>query len=657
MSRRARKKKTYRLKPSKTYHFWAFRLKLWMPSILWALLIPTVALLSYILLKALGVFSVYYKELHWAAWALFALWVVQAIRGAVGYWAHRAHLRFCIPMALLVLAGSCWASFQEAPIKVWVTPPAYAQLPSEALNGHFWKAQDPVLEGSQIHVSWEDESSPVDVAFNGKSAKLDFFGISEPVATFHVPVKTETSSYELFAHSGWLRYGSWRFETIADQEPQISLTEKPEITVRKTIRFAYEASDDFGVKTVVARLTPTASSLQERVRSVDVPLRAPLMKDIKTTSYVDLTSLPWAGIPVMVQLMVEDGAGQKGWSAPKVLTLPSRRFHNPFARALIEERERLLRQPDGAMRDEAANVMAGIARQQSLFNGDPVVMMSLRAGAVRLVVNNAPETVQAVGSVLWQAAIRLEEGPVGLARHEFAQAERNLSLALMHKEKESALHDYLGRIDVAMKTYFDALEKERAKQPVSLREVDWPLTHEEVSLSPEDVKEHVEIVRLHLKEGDHEKAKEKLALLQDVIENLRTTPPELTPAQALIARQVAALRALVRGQTDLIAVLDPLTKLNRKTRQGQKKFKNGLAHQVGQQKLLLSSLHEVITQSGLRSLEAKAGEVAMNSVIKALKTKELQHAREKQAEALALLENSLLTLTEQMRRSMAAKAN
>lgn len=656
MSRKPRKK-TYRLKPSKTYHFWALRLKLWMPSILWALLIPIVALSGYLFLKAVGLFSIYHPEMHWAAWGVFALWFIQAIRGAVGYWSHRAHLRFFIPAALLILVGSCWATFTDAPIKVWVTPPAYAQLPSEALQEHFWKQQPPVLEGSQIHVSWEDETASIDVAFNGKSTKLDFFGISEPVATFQVPVKTETSSYELFAHSGWLRFGSWRFKTIADQEPKVSLTEKPEITVRKTIRFAYSASDDFGVKTIVARLTPTASSLQERVRSVEVPLRAPLKKDIKTTSYVDLTSLPWAGIPVMIQLMVEDGAGQKGWSAPKILTLPSRRFHNPFARALIEERERLLRQPDAAMRDEAANVMAGIARQQSLFDGDPVVMMSLRAGAVRLVVNNDPETVHSVGSVLWQAAVRLEEGPVGLARHAFAQAERDLSLALLYNKNDQPLAAFVDRIDVAMKSYFDALAKERSKQPISLREVDWPLTHEDISLSPEDVKEHVEAVRLHIREGETEKAQGKLVLLNDVIENLRTTPPELTPTQAFIARQVVALRALVRGQTNLIASMDVLTKTNRKTRAGRKKFKNGMAHQVGQQKLLLSALHDVITQSGLRSMEAKAGELAMARVIKALKVKELGTAEQEQAEALALLENSLLSLTEQMRRSMAAKAN
>lgn len=656
MSRRNRKK-TYRLKPSRAYRHWLLKLKLWSPSLLRAMMVPALTLAVYLLLRSVGIFSVYYPELHWIAWAVFALWVMQAVRGAVGYWAHRAHLRFFVPAILLVAVGSCWAGFYDAPIKVWITPPPYAQLPSEALQVGFWKKQPVVLEGSQIHVSWEDESSSVDVSFNGVHTTLDFFGISEPVATFNVPVKESSSSYEVVAQSGWMRLGSWRFDTLADEAPHVGLIDKPQITVRKTIRFAYEASDDFGVKTVVARLTPTASSLQDVVQSIEVPLRSPHKKKIETTSYVDLTFLPWAGIPVTVQLMVEDGAGQKGWSAPKVITLPSRTFHNPFARALIEERQKLLRQPDAAMRDEAANVMAGIARQQSLFNGDPVVMMSLRAGAVRLVVNNDPETVDAVGSILWKSAVRLEEGPVGLARNDLAQAERELSLALLHDVNDQALLPHTKYMTLALSQYFTALEEARAKQPLSLREVDWPLANTRQMLSPEDLTGRLEDIGAFIKGGNRRRAQVQLTQLKEIIENLRTTPPELSPAQALIARQVTALRALVRGQKELVSSLAPLAKVNRRTRKGRKSFKNGLAHQVAQQKLIMSALHEVITRSSLKSMEAKAGELAMNVAIKALKKKELTKAQQKQAEALALLQNSLLSLTEQMRRSLAAKAD
>ena len=656
MSRKYKKKRTYCLKPTQAYRHWWFRFNLLRPSLLRALIIPALTLFIYLLMREAGVFSVYYPSRHWAVWTIFALWFFYAIRGAVGYWSHRAHMRFFVPLVLCVAVGSCWVSVDPAPIKVWVTPPPYAQLPSEALTDGFWSEHNGVLEGSQIHVSWEDENSSVDVSFNGKHRTLEFYGIREPVTTFIVPVKANADSYELFAHNKWLRVGRWKFQTKIDKEPKVSLIEDPQITVRKTIRFAYAASDDYGVQNVVARLTPTASSLRETVRSIDIPLRSPSKKKIQTTNYVDLTDLPWAGVPVTVQLIVEDGAGQKGWSAPKILALPSRTFRNPFARALIEERQKLLRQPDAAMRDEAANVMAGIAQQQNLFSGDPVVMMSLRAGAVRLVVNNDPETVKNVGSILWQAAVRLEEGRLGLARLDLAHAEQGLSIALMHKDSEQNVMIYLSRVERALAEYLDVLEKERMKQPVALKEVDWSLAGDDSKLQPEDLKEQLETVQILLKEDAKVKAQAILLSFRQSIENLRTTPPELTSAQAMIARQVSALRALVRSQTQLVTGLEPLANINRKTRKGRKAFKNRLAHQVAQQKLLLSALHEVITQSGLKSMDAKAGELAMIHVIKALKKKKIEDAGQKQIEALALLENSLLSLTEQMRRSLASTA-
>lgn len=98
----------------------------------------------------------------------------------------------------------------------------------------------------------------------------------------------------------------------------------------------------------------------------------------------------------------------EGWSEPKVITLPTRTSQS-FARALIEERQKFLDNPEPAVRDETANVMAGIARQQGLYHGDPIVLMALRAGAVRLVLNDAPETVSVVSDILWKTALRLEE--------------------------------------------------------------------------------------------------------------------------------------------------------------------------------------------------------------------------------------------------------
>jgi len=652
---RKNRKKIHRLKPSKTYKYWLFKLKIWAPSILRAMIIPSLTLVIYFLLKYIGMFSVYYPKMHLIALIVFVVWVIQALRGAVGYWSHRAHFRFIFPVVLLVAFGSCWGGYSDVPIKVWVSPPLYANLPSKALESGFWKKQPEILEGSQIHVSWEDENSPVYLSFNGKKTKLDFFGISEPVATFNVPVKNVQKAYELVAQLKWERFGSWRFKTLVDKKPKISLIEEPEITVRKTIRFSYTASDDFGVKTILVRLTPTSSSFQETVHSIEIPLRSPSKRKIKTTSYVDLTFLPWAGMPVTVQLIAKDGAGQKGWSDTKILTLPSRTFHNPFAKALIEERSKLLQLSNAAIRDEVANVMAGISRQQIVFNGDPIVMMSLRAGAVRLIINNDSSIVKSIGSLLWKSAIRLEEGDLGIARNNLKQSIDEFALELSNKKANDDVNYYTSNIEKELSYYFATLEETKKHQPEFLKAIDWPLFYNSKRLSKSDLENILLIVKSLLKENKISQTKTKIALLKDISENLRTTPPELSSSQSLIARQVSALRTLVQGQKILANMLPNIIKINRKTRNGRKKFKNELAHQIAQQKLILSTLHDVIVQSGLKSIDAKSGELAMKIVIKELKSKSLGGAKQKQEEALALLQNSLLFLTEKMKSSLVVK--
>ncbi len=100
-------------------------------------------------------------------------------------------------------------------------------------------------------------------------------------------------------------------------------------------------------------------------------------------------------------------------------------FFHPVARALIDERKKLLQNPyDDNLRGNAANLMANIAHQPSAYRGDPVVMMALRSGAVRLVLDRGSETVPSVNEILWQAAVRIEDGTIGEAEKQFAASAK-----------------------------------------------------------------------------------------------------------------------------------------------------------------------------------------------------------------------------------------
>src|SRR5690606_9540302 len=81
----------------------------------------------------------------------------------------------------------------------------------------------------------------------------------------------------------------------------------------------------------------------------------------------NLSQHPWAHLPVTVTLAVRDAADQTGTSAPVTMALPARRFFDPMAAAVIEQRRDLLWSAANAPR--VAQVLRAITYQpgETLF--------------------------------------------------------------------------------------------------------------------------------------------------------------------------------------------------------------------------------------------------------------------------------------------------
>ncbi len=98
---------------------------------------------------------------------------------------------------------------------------------------------------------------------------------------------------------------------------------------------------------------------------------------------------------------------------------PERRFSNRLSIMIMDERRKLLdKGEDVEVRNRLANIMAGIAGNPANYGGDAVVLMALRGGAARLVLNRDDETTQAVADILSQAAARIEEKTAVTAQKE-----------------------------------------------------------------------------------------------------------------------------------------------------------------------------------------------------------------------------------------------
>ncbi len=597
------------------------------------------------------------KNLRWTRWQLsfadrdpYALRYVVAIMlmiglvGSWGVWGGRL-------LAAINPALSTSTAFFKPALDAWITPPEYTGLPpimiaTPAGVAHEHDVID-IPEGSTItaHLAEKDGDAPR-LSVNGKA--VDFaaddhkdFGIAAVIS----------SGDEISIWRGWQKMGSWRVHVITDRPPHIALTEPPSASERKSVKLAWEATDDYGITSVNATITPRESLPGASNQPIEIKLAAPDSKDAKRTSFEDITASPWAGLAVQIRLSATDVAGHVASSDPADFILPERIFFHPLARALIEERKKLLQNPgDEGVRNEAANVMAAIAAHHAAdYREDPVVLMALRGGAVRLVLDRSAGAVPPVTDILWQTALRIEDGSTGLAEQNLREAQKELADALDRGADQSAVQKSIDRLHEALAQYIGQLSARASaqQQPSVSNELQQVLGQRTNMLTPQDLDRMLEQMRDLSATGNRDAAREELGKLQQMLESLHTGQPQLTAQQKETLKRMAAVRDLERRQQQL---------LNETFQQAQSSgsSKPGDAHKLAlQQEDLRRALRSLIDGSGddatddlnqsdqdMKDANADLGRNAPSSAVQS------------QNRALAALQKATQSLADNMRASM-----
>jgi len=530
-------------------------------------------------------------------------------------------------------------------LDAWITPPAYTHMPPIMIATPAGMRHDgdviEVPEGSTItaHLAEKDGDAPELVA-NGELSDFtsDSHGDFEASGIIR-------SGNQISIRRGWHDLGSWHIHVVPDLAPQVAFTDSPSATEHKTVRLAYEATDDYGVTSVSARITPRESLPGASNEPLDIPLGAPDAKQIKRITFEDLTAHPWSGLPVQIQLVATDAAGHTSISDAVDFTLPERIFFQPIARALIEERQKLLQNPDDdSVRNEAANVMAGIAHQPTNYRSDPVVLMALRSGAVRLVLDHSRTALASANDILWQTAIRIEDGVSGLAAQNLRQAQKDLANALDRNASEKDIQKLIDRLHQAMAQYLTELSTRMASRPGPVEDFSQALGQQANILTPRDLDRMLEQMRNLSASGNREAAQQALSRLQQLLENLRTERPQFTEEQKQQIRNLQSLRELTKQQQQLL----------------DKTFRSAEAHDgkdtqklSSEQSNLLHQLKELM--KGLdegKSGSLERGANAMQQADGALKQGAPPKAVPHQTEAVAALQNTAKEMADALRSSM-----
>ncbi|WP_366655054.1 TIGR02302 family protein [Fodinicurvata sp. EGI_FJ10296] len=330
--------------------------------------------------------------------------------------------------------------------------------------------------------------------------------------------------------------GVWSIRVIPDLAPEIAFTEPPRATERNALRLAYQAKDDYGIESISATLLlelDAESSLEREPLTLELPPPGTATTSADGVFFQDLTAHPWAGEPVRVRLAASDNAGNTGQSSQMLVRLPEREFLHPVAQAIVEQRRTLIR--DVAAAESVAEGLYGLSAQVNRYDGDTVVFLALRTAARRLIFaqSRVSDAVDPVAQLLWDTALRIEDGDLSLMERELRAAQEDLRRALISEASDEEIAELTDRLEAALERYLDALARDMARHAPN--EPGQPQSPPGSLLPSTDFTEMIDALRAMNESGARDQARQMLSELQDMLESLQTGRQAVEQNQAMEA--------------------------------------------------------------------------------------------------------------------------
>lgn len=460
-------------------------------------------------------------------------------------------------------------------LDVWINPPAYTGRPPMLLARAGMPAQpgraqpdgSPPIAGAGTPKRLAVPTGAVLLArVNGGSgvprlalATRDGEAVKpfEQVAEQAYQIETAiTAGTALAIRQGHGELAAWTITVLPDLRPSVGFAEPPAPTERAALMVHYTASDDYGLAAVEARirrLDEAGEPTGEDPIVVAMALPGNGLEAVDAKDFHDLTPHPWAGHPVSMTLVARDEAGQEGESETLQLILPERRFAHPVARAVIEQRKRLVTEPHE--KTDIAEVLMSLAARPQHYYDDVVTFLGLRLSAGRLVMNDAtPQMIADIQSLLWDVALRIEDGEMSLAARELRELERRLMEMLAQDNPDEAeLERLMEELKQAIDKYLQAMMEQMRQQMQNGEQQEMQEVDPNRMVERQDLMDMVDRAREMMKAGAKDAARQLLSQLREMMENLRAGRPQMmSPEQQAAQEMMRQLQELAERQQRLM---------------------------------------------------------------------------------------------------------
>jgi uncharacterized protein (TIGR02302 family) len=308
--------------------------------------------------------------------------------------------------------------------------------------------------------------------------------------------------------------------------------------------------------------------------------------DFTETLVENLSQHPWAHLPVTLQLEARDRAGQVGRSAIKEMTLPARRFFDPMAATVIEQRRDLLWAKANARR--VTQVLRAVSHQPSpdLFRSE-TAYLRLRVILRRLetLVAHDSLTDEAQGEIaqaLWDLAIKLEEGDIGDALERMRAARERLSEAMKNGASQEEIARLMQELRRATEDYLR--QKSRQAQREGQQDGDQQMDENMRRMTQQDLQDMMDRIQELMEQGRMAEAQQALEEFQRMMENMRVTQGQGQQGQSPGQQAMEGLADTLRQQQGLSdqAFRDLQEQFNPNAEAGQSQGNEGRSGGQGQ---------------------------------------------------------------------------
>lgn len=411
----------------------------------------------------------------------------------------------------------------------WAEPPLYTGKPTIFLPEVTGAAALAVPEGTSVTIRAYGATGDFELrqtvsAANPAGLEAAADGIA--LTDFQV---AQNGQVELLRDGDVL--AQWTFDLLDDAAPTVEMAGEIDRSAAGEIQLPFTARDDYGVTRAQARIELDLAAVPRRHGNVvdpeprpaivvDLPL--PLSggaQEVAETLVEDFSKHTWVGLPVKITLLAEDALEQTGRQVGIEAELPGRRFYDPLAAAVAEQRRDILWSVENGRR--VAGVLRAVThRPDDIFDSPSaylIVRKAIRQLEGAIAADRVAEERDIVAEALWKAALLIEEGSLGDAAQRLAKAKERLSEALRNGASDAEIAQLMDELREATRDYLNQMAREAIERgDMQSAEASPPGQ----SMTQDQIQRLMDRIQELSDEGRKAEAQALLERLQQMLENM-----------------------------------------------------------------------------------------------------------------------------------------